>query len=43
MFLSQERSPGDVQAYNNIIIHETVRVAVCNNLDGQHKFPSKLL
>lgn len=43
LFLSQERSPGDVQAYNNIIIHETLRVAVCNNLDGQHKFPSKLL
>lgn len=42
-FLPQERSPGDVQAYNNIIIHETLRVAVCNNLDGQHKFPSKLL
>ena len=43
LFKSQERSPGDVQAYNNIIIHETLRVAVCNNLDGQHKFPPKLL
>ena len=43
LFLMQEHSPGDVQAYNNIVIHETLRVAICNNLDGQHKFPSKLL
>jgi len=40
---SQERNPGDVQAYNNIITHETLRVAVCNSLEGQTKLPPKLL
>ena len=31
----RERSPGDVKRYNDIIRHETIRVAVCDMLDGK--------
>lgn len=37
----QERQPGDIQRYNDIIRHETLRVAVCNVLEGKYKYPAK--
>jgi len=31
--VTQEMRPGDVDSYNSIIRHETLRVAVCNTLE----------
>lgn len=36
-----ERQPGDIQRYNDIIRHETLRVAVCDVLEGKFKYPAK--
>ncbi|GLV43759.1 Parkin Interacting Substrate [Carabus blaptoides fortunei] len=33
--ISTERYPGDVETYNNIIQHETLRVAVCGMLENE--------
>jgi ubiquitin-conjugating enzyme E2 Z len=32
--ISQERCPGDIGRYNDIIQHETLRVAVCGMLEN---------
>ena len=37
--LLKERNPGDVKAYNLIILHETLRVSVCENLENEHFEP----
>ena len=29
----KEARPGDVENYNNVILHETLRVAVCDRLE----------
>eukprot|EP00731_Ephydatia_muelleri_P032698 Em0024g242a len=36
-----ERRPGDVQHYNDIIVHETLRVAVCDSIE-QEGYPTEL-
>lgn len=41
-FLLQERMAGDVKLYNEIIQHETLRVAVCDMLDGGCGCPDTL-
>jgi ubiquitin-conjugating enzyme E2 Z len=33
--ISQERCPGDIGRYNDIIQHETLRVAVCGMLENE--------
>ncbi|ELU01875.1 hypothetical protein CAPTEDRAFT_169748 [Capitella teleta] len=38
----QERNSGDVERYNHIIRHETLRVAVCDMLEGRCKCPPHL-
>ena len=38
----QERSAGDVRHYNDIIRHETLRVAVCDMLEGVTSCPESL-
>lgn len=40
--LLQERMAGDVKLYNEIIQHETLRVAVCDMLDGGCSCPDTL-
>lgn len=37
-----ERSPGDSKAYNDIIRHETLRVAVCEMLENPNSCPKQL-
>merc|ERR1719239_1811476 len=37
-----ERMPGDSKNYNDIIHHETVRVAVCDMMDGNLYLPDSL-
>ena len=39
----KERYPGDSKTYNQIIQHETIRVAVCEQLEEQFKGPEQLL
>eukprot|EP00794_Sanderia_malayensis_P015083 gene15083-16639_t len=39
----QERRPGDSKKYNECILHETLRVAVCMMLDGVQNCPEALL
>lgn len=41
-FFLQERMAGDVKLYNEIIQHETLRVAVCDMLDGGCSCPDTL-
>lgn len=38
----QERVTGDAKVYNEIIKHETVRVAVCEMLENEHSCPAQL-
>ncbi|KAK2177225.1 hypothetical protein NP493_612g01056 [Ridgeia piscesae] len=38
----QERNSGDYKRYNDIIRHETLRVAVCDMLEGRSNCPSAL-
>lgn len=39
-----ERRPGDSKKYNDCIVHETLRVAVCDMLNGKHEhFPEVLI
>lgn len=38
----QQHNPGDVEHYNDIILHETLRVAVCDALES-NQCPSDLL
>ncbi|XP_013379616.2 ubiquitin-conjugating enzyme E2 Z-like [Lingula anatina] len=38
----QERTPGDAKRYNDIIRHETLRVAVCDMLEGRCQCPQAL-
>ena len=38
----QERHPGDSKNYNECIRHETLRVAVCDMLDGKCPCPEAL-
>lgn len=38
----QERSVGDAKRYNDIIRHETLRVAVCDMLEGVTPCPESL-
>lgn len=38
----QERVAGDVKRYNEIIQHETLRVAVCDMLEGRCNCPDTL-
>jgi len=38
----QERSVGDAKRYNDIIRHETLRVAVCDMLEGVTPCPDSL-
>lgn len=42
IILLQERMAGDVKLYNEIIQHETLRVAVCDMLDGGCSCPDTL-
>jgi ubiquitin-conjugating enzyme E2 Z len=35
LYTSQERCPGDIGRYNDIIQHETLRVAVCGMLENE--------
>lgn len=39
---SQERHPGDSKNYNECIRHETMRVAVCDMLEGKVACPEAL-
>jgi len=39
---SQERTVGDAKRYNDIIRHETLRVAVCDMLEGVTPCPESL-
>lgn len=41
-FFSQERHPGDSKNYNECIRHETMRVAVCDMLEGKVACPEAL-
>lgn len=41
--VSQERHPGDSKNYNECIRHETMRVAVCDMLEGKVSCPEALL
>ncbi len=38
----QERASGDSKAYNEIIKHETLRVAVCEMLENPNSCPAQL-
>jgi len=38
----QERTPGDSKTYNEIIQHETLRVAVCEMLENPNSCPTQL-
>lgn len=38
----QERNPGDAQRYNDVIRHETLRVAVCDMLERKCPCPDSL-
>lgn len=40
--VSQEHHPGDSKNYNECIRHETVRVAVCDMLEGKVSCPEAL-
>jgi len=42
ILFSQERSGGDAKRYNDIIRHETLRVAVCDMLEGLTLCPDSL-
>lgn len=42
LFFSQERHPGDSKNYNECIRHETMRVAVCDMLEGKVTCPEAL-
>lgn len=41
-FCLQERHPGDSKNYNECIRHETMRVAVCDMLEGKVSCPDAL-
>ena len=41
-FFYQETSKGDSSQYNEVIQHETLRVAVCDMLEGAQKCPPVL-
>lgn len=41
-FYFQERHPGDSKNYNECIRHETIRVAVCDMLEGKCPCPEPL-
>ena len=36
------RNHGDVEKYNDIIVHETLRVAVCDALEASHDYHTDL-
>lgn len=36
------RNHGDVEKYNDIIVHETLRVAVCDALEARHDYHTDL-
>ena len=38
----QVRNPGDIEKYNDIIVHETLRVAVCDALEHNQGPPDLL-
>ncbi|XP_013909002.1 PREDICTED: ubiquitin-conjugating enzyme E2 Z-like [Thamnophis sirtalis] len=38
----QERHPGDSKNYNECIQHETIRIAVCDMLEGKYPSPEPL-
>jgi hypothetical protein len=38
----QERTSGDSKTYNEIIKHETLRVAVCEMLENENSCPKQL-
>jgi hypothetical protein len=38
----QERTSGDSKTYNEIIKHETLRVAVCEMLENANSCPTQL-
>lgn len=38
----QVRNHGDVEKYNDIIVHETLRVAVCDALEARHDYHTDL-
>ena len=42
LFDKQERQAGDFKRYNECIQHESLRVAVCDMLEGKLKCPSAL-
>ena len=42
VLVSQERHPGDSKNYNECIRHETMRVAVCDMLEGKVPCPEAL-
>ena len=41
-FIFQERNAGDAKRYNDIIQHETLRVAVCDMLERRCPCPEAL-
>lgn len=41
-FTLQERHPGDSKNYNECIRHETIRVAVCDMMEGKCPCPEPL-
>ena len=40
--MQQAHNPGDVEKDNDIIVHETLRVAVCDSLTGSQAGPPEL-
>jgi hypothetical protein len=42
IFSIQERKSGDAKTYNEIIKHETLRVAVCEMLENPNSCPKQL-
>ncbi len=42
MLLFKERQPNASKNYNDIILHETFRVAVCENLENENLEPKLL-
>ena len=42
IFPIQERTSGDSKTYNEIIKHETLRVAVCEMLENENSCPKQL-
>lgn len=42
-YIFQERKAGDSKRYNTIIMHETIRVSVVQQLEGVTMIPSDLM